>query len=172
MPISSWRCSPCESEPTSDRSRPSRPTPRELARAIAELGVALRPHGPEVAALTPRSRQVQVVLDRQAEERAGLLVRAPHAELRAQPRRQRPDLLPEQLDRARPRRDVARDDVEQRGLPGAVRAEDGAPLAGRDVEVDVAHGDEAAVAPADPPQAEDRRGALADSGGGHLLARR
>ena len=54
--------------------------------------------------------------------------------------------------------DVARDDVEERRLAGAVRAEDGAPLAVRDVEVDVAHGVEAAVAPADPPQAEDRLG--------------
>jgi hypothetical protein len=33
-----------------------------------------------------------------------------------------------------------------------------APLAGRDVEVDVAHGLDAAEAPADPPEAEDRLG--------------
>ena len=57
-------------------------------------------------------------------------------------------------------RDVAGDDVEQRRLARAVRPEDGAPLAVRDVEVDVAHGVEAAVAPADPPQAEDRLGAV------------
>ena len=65
-----------------------------------------------------------------------------------------------ELDRARARRDVAGDDVEERRLAGAVRAEDGAPLAVRDVEVDVAHGVEAAEAPADPPQAEDRLGVL------------
>jgi hypothetical protein len=40
-----------------------------------------------------------------------------------------------------------------------------APLAARDVVVDVAHGEEAAEAPADPPQAEDRRGAV-DGGRG------
>ena len=64
----------------------------------------------------------------------------------------------EELDRPGARGDVARDDVEQRRLPRAVRPEDGAPLAVRDVEVDVAHGVEAAVTPADPPQAEDRLG--------------
>ena len=58
------------------------------------------------------------------------------------------------------RRDVAGDDVEERRLACAVRAEDGAALAVRDVEVDVAHGVEAAEPPADPPQAEDRLGVL------------
>ena len=58
------------------------------------------------------------------------------------------------------RRDVAGDDVEERRLAGAVRAEDRAPLAVRDVEIDVAHGVEAAEPPADPPQAEDRLGVL------------
>ena len=43
-------------------------------------------------------------------------------------------------------------------LPAPFGPEDGAPLAVRDVEVDVAHGVEAAEAPADPPQAEDRLG--------------
>ena len=116
--------------------------------------------------------EVEVVLDRQSEKGAGLLVGAPHPELRPQPRRQRPHLLPAKLDGARARCDVAGDDVEQRRLSGAVRAEDGAPLAVRDVEIDVAHGDEAAVAPADPPQTEDRRGALGDSGDAHQLPRR
>ena len=54
--------------------------------------------------------------------------------------------------------DVAGDDVEQGRLAGAVRAEDGAALAVSDVEIDVAHGMQAAEAPADPPQAEDRLG--------------
>ncbi len=58
------------------------------------------------------------------------------------------------------RRELARDHVEERGLPGPVRAEDRPALAVRDVEVDVAHGLHAAEAPADPPQAEDRLGAF------------
>jgi hypothetical protein len=41
----------------------------------------------------------------------------------------------------------------------------GARPAAREVVVDVAHGEEAAEAPADPPQAEDRRGAV-DGGRG------
>ena len=45
-------------------------------------------------------------------------------------------------------------------LPGAVRAEDRAALAGGDVEVDVANGMQAAEPPADPPQAEGRLGVL------------
>ena len=72
----------------------------------------------------------------------------------------RADVSPAELDRARARRDVARDHVEQRRFSGPVRAEDGPTLAVRDVEVDVAHGVEAAEAPADPPQAEDRRGVV------------
>ena len=46
-------------------------------------------------------------------------------------------------------------------LPGAVRAEDGAALAVRDVEIDVAHGLHPTETPADPPQAEDRAGVSA-----------
>ena len=58
------------------------------------------------------------------------------------------------------RGEVAADDVEERRLAGAVRAEDRATLAGGDVEVDVANGVQAAEAPADPPQAEGRLGVL------------
>ena len=67
---------------------------------------------------------------------------------------------PEELDRARRRREVAGDDVEERRLAGAVRAEDRPTLAVGDVEIDVAHGVKAAEAPADPPQAEGRLGVL------------
>ena len=66
------------------------------------------------------------------------------------------------------RREVARDDVEERRLAGAVRAENGAPFAVRDVQVDVAHGVEAAEPPADPPQAEDRLGVLGCCCLGHV----
>ena len=69
------------------------------------------------------------------------------------------DVLAEHLDRAGRGREVARDEIEERRLPGAVRAEDRTALAVRDVEIDVAHGLNTAEAPADPPQAEDRLGA-------------
>ena len=161
---SSWRCSPCESEPTRVCIRSARPTRRASSSvALAQRVVALaQDDRAEVSALRPEQREVQVVLDRQAEERPRLLVGAAHAELRAGARRQRRDLVAEELDRAGGRRHVTGDDVEQRRLPGAVRAENGAPLAVRDVEIDVTHGVEAAVAPADPPQAEDRLGVFGD----------
>ena len=73
---------------------------------------------------------------------------------------QRGDVGAEQLDRPRRRRELAGDQVEQRRLARAVGPEDGPALAGPHLEVDVAHGVHAAEAPADPPQAEDRRGAL------------
>src|SRR5258707_765611 len=70
------------------------------------------------------------------------------------------------------RREVAGDDVDQRRLAGAVRAENRTPLAVRDVEIDVAHGVEAAEPPADPPQAEDRLGVLGYCSLGHLATNR
>ena len=58
--------------------------------------------------------------------------------------------------------------TEERRLAGAVRAEDRAPLAVRDIEVDIAHGVEAAEPPADPPQAEDRLGVFGYCFRGHV----
>jgi hypothetical protein len=60
-------------------------------------------------------------------------------------------VLAEELDRAGGGGQVARDDVEQSRLASAVRAQDGSPLAVRDVEIDVLNGDETAEAPADSP---------------------
>ena len=77
-------------------------------------------------------------------------------------------VAPHHLDRSGRGLEVARDEVEQRRLPGAVRPEDGTALAVRDVEIDVAHGLNAAEAPADPPQAEDRLGGFAWCCCGHL----
>ena len=64
----------------------------------------------------------------------------------------------EQLDRAGRRWEVSGDDVEERRLAGAVRAENGSSLAVGDLEIDVGDRDEAAEPPADPPQAEGRLG--------------
>ena len=112
-----------------------------------------------MAAARAEHREVEVVLDAQAEEQAGLLVGAAHAEPGAARRADtRSTSCPRNSIVPEVGRHVPRDHVEQRGLAGAVGAEDGAALAVRDVEVDVAHGVEAAEAPADPPQAEDRRG--------------
>src|SRR5439155_5889526 len=113
-------------------------------------------HGSQMAALDAEDREVDVVLDAQAEEEPGLLIGAGQAELRSLAGRQGGDVLAKQLDGARGRREVARDDVEERRLPGPVRAENRATLAGEELEVDVADGMQAAEAPAEPPEAEDR----------------
>jgi hypothetical protein len=76
------------------------------------------------------------------------------------------DVLALHLDAAGGRGEVAGNDVEERRLSGAVRTEDGAALAGRYVEVDIAYGLNPAEAPADPPQAEDRLGARCVAGRG------
>jgi hypothetical protein len=70
------------------------------------------------------------------------------------------DVDAEQLDGSRRRGELAGDDVEERRLPGAVRPENRPALALANVEVDVAHGLDAAEAPADPPKTEDRLGAF------------
>ena len=67
--------------------------------------------------------------------------------------------------------EVTGDQVEQRRLARAVRAQDRAALAVRDVEIDVAHGLHPAEAPADPPQAEDRAGAFGGDGSRRLSQR-
>jgi hypothetical protein len=142
---------------------------RHLARALPHLAVDRPARQALMAAARAEHGEVEVVLDAEAEEETGLLVGAAHPQPGASRSGDVADVLAQELDRARRLGHVARDDVEQRRLPRAVGSEDGAPLTGRDVEVDVAHGIEAAEPPADPPQAEDRAGRL---GGDvlHLLA--
>jgi hypothetical protein len=103
-----------------------------------------------VSRLDPEHTEVEVVLDGEAEEQARLLVRPRHAQLRPIGRRQIRGVLTEELDRAGTGRHIAGDDVEQRCLARAVRPENDAALAVRNIEVDVAYGVQAAVAPADP----------------------
>ena len=130
----------------------------ELGGAGAHRRVPTGADGTEVAPLRAEDRQVEVLLDRQAEKESRFLKGSGQAELHALPRRDERHVLAEELDGSGCGRELTRDDVEERRLPGAVRPEDGAPLAGQDVEIDVPHGLDAAEAPADPPQAEDRLG--------------
>ena len=137
--------------------------PGQLAGALAHLAVGgLAAEHPQVALAGAEHGEVEVVLHAQAEEQTRLLVRPPHPEPGAARRRDVADVPPLELDRPRCRRDVARDEVEQRRLPGAVGPEDGAALTARDVEIDVAHGVQSAEPPADPAQAQDRTGRLCD----------
>src|SRR6185503_11714925 len=126
---------------------------RDLAGFRPQPAVAGAQHDrPEVPAPLADDRQVEVVLDRQAEEEPRGLVGAgePHAD--PAPGGQIGHVGAEELNGARGRRELAGDDVEERRLPGPVWPEDGAPLAGPDLQVDAADGLQAAEAPADPPQ--------------------
>ena len=139
-----------------------------LALLALARGECTTPQPPAVAA---DDREVEVVLDRQPGEEPGLLVRARDAQPRAHARGQVRDVGAHQVDRAARGLEVPGDQVEQRRLARAVRAQDGAALAVRDVEIDVAHGLHPAEAPADPPQAEDRAGALGSDGQPSLQSR-
>src|SRR3990170_6501855 len=109
--------------------------------------------------LDAENREVEVVLDREAEEEPRRLVRARQPERDPATGREDRHVPAEELDAPRRRRELAGDHVEERRLPGPVRAEDRPALAGANLEIDVANGFEAAEAPADPPQTEGRLGA-------------
>ena len=81
--------------------------------------------------------QVDAVLDGQPEEEPRLLVGTRETELGPRSARAPRHVLAEELDVPARGGKVAADDVEQRRLSGAVRAEDRATLAGLDVEIDV-----------------------------------
>ena len=135
-------------------------------RPLADDAVLLVAEHPQAPAVVPDDREEDVVLDREAGEEPRLLVRPGEAERRPDPGGEVRDVAPHHLDRPGRGLEVACDEVEERRLPGPVRPEDGTALAVRDVEIDVAHGLNAAEAPADPPQAEDRleqRGGQAQS---------
>ena len=89
-----------------------------------------------------RRREVQVVLDGQACEQAGLLIRPRHPE--AGRRLEGADVQSTPLIATEPDRrpDVAGDHVEQRRLAGTVRSEHRQPLAPDDIEIDAAQGEQ------------------------------
>ena len=154
-----WRCSPWESEPTTVSSllaeiatRPaaSRARSRSSGRACRArpAGAGRRSRRRRRGRCCPRrsGRGTAATAGRCARARASR-ARAPASGVTS---------WPKSSIAARRDGEVAGDDVEERRLAGAVRAEDAAPFTGRDVEIDVSDGEQAAEAPADPPQAEDR----------------
>src|SRR5690606_34962626 len=93
-----------------------------------------------VAHAVPRhDADAKVLEDGQAMENIGDLERAREAEPVDLVRRKAGNPRSPQSDLARSRREHAGDDVEQRRLAGAVRADEGVPLARRDRQVDVIH---------------------------------
>ena len=97
-----------------------------------------------------------VVDDRHGLEALDHLEGAPDAALAALRRRQARDVLAVEPDRAFGRRQHARDQVEQRRLAGAVRADQADDLAAADRDRDVAVGDQAAEALRDAAGFEQR----------------
>ena len=157
IPTSSWRCSPCERSITRSLEPLDEADLRgHRARPLAQLVVLARRHEPQVAAGDAERRQVQVVLDGEPAEQPRRLERPrePHASPLA--RLQERHVAPEELDATLRRRELPRDQVEQRRLPGPVGAEHGPALAGPHVEVHAAHGVDAPEPAVDSPQAKDR----------------
>src|ERR1035437_6409198 len=83
-------------------------------------------------------RERDVAQDRIERKQRDDLIGAGHAAMGAAPARRLGDVMPEQMDRAAVGRDLAGDQVEQRGLAGAIGADDQPPLARLDIEIDVA----------------------------------
>jgi hypothetical protein len=135
---------------------------RRLTGALANLAVALEHDRSNVSAADADDREIDAVLDGEPGEETRLLIGAREPHLRPRARRSMRDVAAEQLDRPRGGGEVAADDVEEGRLARPVRAEDGAPLAGGHLEVDLRDGVEAAEAPADPPQAEGRLGVFGE----------
>jgi hypothetical protein len=91
-------------------------------------------------------------------EQPQVLERARDAAQRGAARIDAGERLAAQLDRAGVGREVAGDQVEQRGLAGAVRTDQRGDDAGRQVEVDVVRRDHAAEALVDAREAKDGSG--------------
>ena len=92
-------------------------------------------------------RQRDVVERGEIEEQRGDLERAGEPAQAALPRRQRRDVLAGEPDAAGLRGKLAGQLPDQRGLAGAVRADDGVQLAGHDVQGEIVSSDEAAEPP-------------------------
>ena len=109
---------------------------------------------------TPEDREIDQSSTDDTEKQARLLVRAREPESRAAFGRRARVTSRAEASRRFPLDGgmSPADHVEERGLPGSVRAEDRPTLAVSDVEIDVGHCTETPEPPADPPQAEGRLG--------------
>ena len=146
--ISVARWSPCDSAPARmcDLSA-SPPSPRSSATRAATFARACRAEpGSEAIAGRDLDRDANVVGDRELGKDLGDLERARHAAPHALVGRERGDVASLEPDRARGRREQAADQVEERRLAGAVRADDRAQFAGLDGQRHVVDGDQAAKA--------------------------
>ena len=148
MAISSWRCSPWLMLETSTSSRPARPTRASTSRAGSRNAASLRASRQKLERMAGvrLHRERHVVERGEIVEQRGDLERAREPELAAPVDRQRGDVVAGEADAAGVRRDLAGELADQRGLAGAVRADDGVQLARRHRERDAVGGDHAAEA--------------------------
>src|SRR5262249_30234650 len=100
-------------------------------------------HAPALLRET-EERERDVVLERVLRKERDDLIRAREPAMAAPPGGEARDLLVEEHDAARVAREIAGEEVEERGLPGAVRPDDQAPLPRRHLERDVVDGGQAA----------------------------
>ena len=148
MAISSWRCSPWLRLATTLIGAVGEADAGERgACGRAQLGLAARvaPEAEGVAGMG-LDGESDVVQRREVEEQRGDLERAGEPERAAPPGRQGRDVPAGEDDAAGVRGDLAGELADQRGLAGAVRADDGVQLAGGTSSDDVVGGDDAAEA--------------------------
>ena len=127
----------------------------------------------EAAARNAAAGEIDEIADAEAAEQLRYLIGAPQAAPDAFMHRQRGDVLVEEADAAGGRQEVAGDGVEQRRLAGAVGAEHGAPLAGRDPHADAGERHQRAEVPRHAFELERMRARLLQTrGNGHFGHRR
>ena len=135
------------------------PHPREdAARRVEERRLAReRPERVPAGARKAQQREHHVVLERVVREERDDLVGAREPAARALVRLHARDLAPEDADRARVAAQVAGDEVEERGLAGAVGPDDEPALARHHLERDVVRRRQPAEGLAQSPHRERRR---------------
>ena len=113
-------------------ARPARPTRASAARAGSRSAVFAPGVAPEAERMTGMRlhRERDIVERSEIEEQRGDLERARQPELAAPVNRQRRDVAAVEADTAGFGRDLAGQLADQRGLAGAVRADDGVQFAG------------------------------------------
>ena len=127
--------------------------------------VGARTRQREASARDAAAGEIDVFAHGQPRKQQRDLVSAPQPAADALVRREGGDVLAEEADRAGGRREVAGDAVEERRLPGAVRAEHSAPLAELDRQRDVDERRERPEQASHAPELERVR----DSDGGEAL---
>ena len=155
MPISSWRCWPCDRLDTRRCATDCRRTRSSSSSVASARGVRrARPAEVEAAARDAAHGEEEIVPDREVAEQQRRLVGAPQSHADAVVGRHLGDVLAEEAHAARGRREVAGDDVEQRRLAGAIGPDHRPPLARRHRERDVLDGAQRAECPRDALELE------------------